>query len=101
MRRIFRSKPSKKQYEEFSNSEFTDSSQWAVAALVKYLKLKEEILEFGVKEPFLPKELLPVNWIGFELKGLLFKYMQFLYQKMSPLVDLKYMTDKNHIKKNI
>lgn len=84
-----------KQYEEFKKSNFTDSSQWALEALVRLLKLKEELVELGTKEPHLPKELLPDNWIGFELKKVVLEYLQFLYQKSSSLVGFDYMTGKN------
>ena len=75
-----------KQYEEFRDSNLTDSSQIALEALVRLLKLKDELYKFGAKYPNLPKELLPDDWIGFELKKVVIEYLQFLHQKASPLV---------------
>lgn len=83
------------QYEEFKKSRFTDSSQWAMEALVRLLKLKEELAEYGAKVPYLPKELLPENWIGFELKRVVLEYLQLLYEKSFPLIGFDYMTGKS------
>lgn len=81
----------KKEYQEFKKALFSDSSQWALEALVRYLRLKEELVELGTKEPHLPKELLPDNWIGFELKKVVVDYLQFLHQKTSFLVDIDFV----------
>lgn len=86
------------QYEEFKKSKSSDSSQGALEALVRLLKLKEEVIELGLKDPHLPKELLPDNWVGFRLKTVVLGYLQFLYQISYPLVGFDYQAGK-HFKK--
>lgn len=83
-----------KQYDEFKKSKFTDSSQWALEALIRLLRLKEKMVELADKYPYLPKELLPENWIGFELEKVFLDYLQFLCEKSFPIAGFKYMAGK-------
>lgn len=83
-----------KQYMEFKKIYSADPSSGALEAIRRYLKLKEEAVKWGTKEPFLPKELLPSNWIIFELKDLFYKYLQLLYDKMSSLVGFDFSSGK-------
>ncbi len=85
----------KKRYLEFKSLDLTDSSQLAMEALVRYLDIKEEIIETGMKDPYLPKELLPDEWIAFNVKKVIFEYLELLHQKSSSLFNL------NLISKNI
>lgn len=78
----------KKQYKDFKELNLSDSSQWALEALVRLLKLKEELVELGTKDPYLPKELLPDEWIGFRLKKVVLGYLELLHKKSSSLVKL-------------
>ncbi|MEW5816206.1 MAG: hypothetical protein AB1798_12525, partial [Spirochaetota bacterium] len=80
----------RKQFEQFKNAGFSDSNQWALEALLRLLKFKEELVELGSIYPYLPQVLLPDNWIGFELKHVILEYLQFLYQRSSPLVDFAF-----------
>jgi len=75
-----------KEFEKFKKSDFSDSAKWALEAMVRLIKLKKELVELSSKEPFLPKELLPDDWVGFEVEKLFFDYLQFLYKKSSPLI---------------
>lgn len=75
----------RKQYTEFRKSHLKDSSQGALEALVKLLKLNEEIAEYRSRYPYLPKELFPDKWVGFDLIMLILEYSQFLQQKSSHL----------------
>lgn len=79
----------KKQYGEFKRSNFKEPSRWALEALVRLLKLKEEIAELSAGDPFLPRELLPDNWIGFALAQDLIEYSQFLQEKSSAVFNFK------------
>ncbi len=80
-----------KQYLAFKTLNFADSSLWALEALVRLLKLKEEIIELGMRDPYLPRELLPDEWIGFKLKIVVFRYLGVLHQKSSSLAKLNFI----------
>lgn len=83
-----------KQYEEFKKSKFEDSSQCALESLVRLLRLKKEIVELSAKDPLLPKDLLPDDWVGYELKKIIMEYSQILQEKSFLLFGYNLMPPK-------
>lgn len=88
----------RKECAEFKRSHFADPSQCAAEALVRLLKLKEEIVTLSGDYPHLPKELLPDRWVGIQLKQVVVEYLQLLYEKASPLLGFDYATGKQSVR---
>lgn len=82
------------EYEQFKKSKFSDTSQKALEALTRLLKLKEKIGDLADRYPYLPRELLPANWVGFKLKEIVLAYLHLLYQTSYPLVGFDYYSGK-------
>lgn len=89
-----------KQYAEFKKSKFKDPSQCALEALVRLLKLKKEIVELGAKDPLLPKDLLPDNWVGYELRKIIAEYSRILQEKYFLLFEYDLMPPRNILKED-
>lgn len=67
--------------EELRHKVLSGEMQASPGAFLNVLEMKEELVELFEKEPMLPAELLPKNWIGFKFRELIKEYLQLLYQK--------------------
>ncbi|MCL5292387.1 MAG: hypothetical protein M1548_07670 [Actinobacteria bacterium] len=83
-----------KKLAEFRERTFEDASQAGLVALLQLFELVDEVAELAEKEPMLPRELLPDDWPGFEVKKLLIEYMGALYEKASNVADFDYLTTR-------
>ena len=77
-----------KEYDDFKQTRFKDVTQGAVEALAHLARITDEMLEFSAEDPYLPKEILPHNWMGGELNKIFSQYEALLRQKASSLIQL-------------
>lgn len=81
----------KKKIQDFEGKEFKDENEAAMEALLRILEFKQDVAEIAERDPMLPRELLPEDWIGIELEKVVFKYLSTLYEKANPLVEFGYL----------
>lgn len=76
----------KQKHEELQKKDFFNKSEAAMKALIQILEFKEEAADLIERDPMLPAELLPAEWIGMKFRKIGEGYLQLLYNIASTIV---------------